>query len=198
MTSATARAKAKTVKTAPKKEQTPHEFYATQNMTRHCIELTQATLMAAGGEYRELTEKERGLIAEAAELHLVPSATIMLANVLCSRSGKGARQTVSELIHSEVKGPEVEDVVDSNVAKSKSKHENAAFNALIATMTDAYSKHGLVEVLQVAAAAAEFVNDVSLDLSAKGEEDLEIHRESAAVGLVQYLKDLRKEMAKAS
>jgi len=199
MTSATARAKAK----APKAEKraialvdkqegkgSPHEFYAKQPpMTAHCIEMTEGVLLASTGEYRKLTKKERALIAEAAELRLVPSATIMLANVLCAQSGKSARETVSELIHAEVGEPNK----DVESGSNRVKGEDEAFEALSSLVRDTYEKFGIVEALQAGYFAMQLADQISTDMSKNGEDDVEKHKEVCVEQLVQWAKQTRVE-----
>lgn len=195
MTSATARAKA--VNRAPMDPKETSAFYAKSkpsDLAEHCVQLTQAVLMASGGDYRDLTKMERGLIEEAADLRLVPSATIVLANVLCARSGKGARETLSELIQAQVEGSIAE--AESKGKASGGSVEDAAFASLIALMTDVQKKHGLVEAFQVAMTAFKFVDEVSLDLEKEGEKDMAIHRSAASAGLIPLLEDMRREIAK--
>jgi len=199
MTSATARAKTK----APKAEKqaialvdkqegkgSPHEFYAKQPpMTEHCIELTEGVMLASTGEYKKLGKKERALIAEAAELRLVPSATIFLANVLCAQSGKGARETVSELISAEVGEPNKEVEPGSNRVTG----EDEAYEALMSLLHDTYAKFGLVEVLQAGYYAMQLADEISTDMSKRGEEDLVKQREVCAEQMVQWAKRTRVE-----
>jgi hypothetical protein len=60
--------------------------------------LTEAAMLASGGEAAAISKKTQDYIREAAELGLKPSTTVFLANVLCADSGKPPRETLDKLI----------------------------------------------------------------------------------------------------
>jgi hypothetical protein len=96
---------------------------------------------------------------------------------------------VSELISAEVGEPNKEVEPGSNRVTG----EDEAYEALMSLLRDTYAKFGLVEVLQAGYFAMQLADEISTDMSKRGEEDLAKQKEVCAEQLVDWAKRTRVE-----